>query len=164
MTYVPTMRELCGLDLDTASKFGMPHIGGHYNGAGLDTYHRTSDACTICGRPATNLHHDPPRSKGFFVLQTKWGAFVLRPALIALCGSGTTGCHNDFHGGSRYKARWIWHSDEAAEKWWSGWFLSHGYQPHDPRLFEHGHWEIEDKLTGRLLTRDARFIEGTNHE
>ena len=33
--------------------------------------------------------------------------------------------------------------------WWSGSLLAHGYQPHDPRLWEFGRYIVTAKETGR---------------
>ena len=41
-----------------------------------------TDTCVVCGRLATNRHHVVPRSLGGHDGPT-----------VALCGSGTTGCH-----------------------------------------------------------------------
>ena len=155
------MSQLSGLSVAKASLYGMPHLGCFYEGEGVNSHKREADAlCTICGKPADNAHHEPPKGTApLFVLKTGWGAFLLKPALIALCGSGTTGCHGDRHNG-RYEFRWEWKSAEYAEKWWSGWFLAHGYDPHDPRLYEFGHWEIKDKKTRRLLYRSGILMEG----
>lgn len=42
--------------------------------------------CVVCGRPAATGHHVLPRGRG--------GDDVAEN-LVALCGSGTTGCHGD---------------------------------------------------------------------
>ena len=159
MTFVPESWQLRGLSYEAAGKFGMPHLGAHYR---CDSPHANvldcdMQPCAVCGRPAANSHHEPPIGMGgrnaVFTLSTERGAFFLKPALIAVCGSGTSGCHHEFHGGARYSIRWAWHSDAAAERWWSGWYLTRGYVPHDPRLYRHGHWEITDKQTGRVFAR-----------
>ena len=49
------------------------------------------DHCIVCGRPHPNLHHMPPIGSG---RRDAWEG-----ALLALCGSGTTGCHGAFHAG-----------------------------------------------------------------
>lgn len=165
MTYRPEEGQLRGLSYEVASKYGMPHLGCFYSNSRIDSHRRHDGApCAVCGKIASNAHHDPPRRHGLFVMETPMGAFVLRPALIAVCGSGTTGCHNGFHGGARYEARWEWLTDEAARKWWSGWFLSHGYEPHDPRLYQFGCWLITDFKTGRTYRRDARTMEALTYE
>ena len=67
------------------------------------------------------------------------GVVVLLPALIDLCGSGTTGCHGAFH--SRLMVpEWRWDDDESARAWWSGELLAHGYPTNSPRLYELGRW------------------------
>ena len=44
---------------------------------------------------------------------------------------------------NRLQIRWEWDSDEHERKWWGGWFLSHGYLPHDPRLYAFGRYVFE---------------------
>ena len=153
MTYIPDSSLLCGLSVDAAECYGKPHIRAHYKNRSVKSHEQDQNArCAACGRPATNVHHNPPLSKGHvFNLYTPMGVFVLKPSLIALCGSGTTGCHDGFHGGARFKAEWSWDEDEYAERWWNGWFLSHGYEPHDKRLYRYGEWKIIDRMTGESI-------------
>lgn len=145
MTYVPPREQLRGLSLECASLYGMPNVGTRYERDDTDSNRLEDGAvCARCGARATNSHHEPPRSKGrSFVLATKMGRFVLKPALIALCGSGTTGCHGLRHSG-RLKIRWEWDSDEIAEKWWSGYWLSHGYHANSVRLFDLGKYVFSE--------------------
>ena len=147
MSFVPSSAQLCGLSLQVAELYGKPHIHAHYAGKGVRT-HRMDDGatCAVCRRMATNVHHVPPVSKGLFTLRTPRGEWELRPALFALCGSGTTGCHNLFHGGARYQPEWVWFLDYQ-EAWWSGDLLK-TYEPHDPGLFAYGRWVIHDRNTG----------------
>ncbi|MFR3452249.1 MAG: hypothetical protein ACLTSX_12580 [Collinsella sp.] len=79
------------------------------------------------------------------------GTWSLRSPLFALCGSGTTGCHNGFHGGARYVPRWVWDNIQYEQQWWDGLLLKL-YPPHHPGLYEYGRWEIEDRETGRIIT------------
>ena len=141
-----------GVSYEVAECYGKPHIGAFYSGSGVKSHKREEGAiCAVCGRPATNAHHNPQLSKGdIFLLITKWGRFALKPALIAVCGSGTTGCHNGFHGGARFKARWVWDSDEYAEMWWEGEFLKR-MRPHSKELYLYGKWVIEDRVTGAVI-------------
>lgn len=46
--------------------------------------------CAACGRPASNAHHIMPRGSPFF-------GDDVAANLLALCGSGTTGCHGLYH-------------------------------------------------------------------
>ena len=150
MSYVPGAEKLCGLPYDVAECYGKPHIMAFYSGGSVYTHKRERDAvCAICRQRVGSVHHNPPLSKGrMFLLRTKWGQFALKPALFALCGTGTTGCHNGFHGGARYKATWEWDSDEYAEMWWEGELLKE-YQPHSRELYQFGCWVIHDARTGK---------------
>lgn len=130
--------KLHGISLTEAETMGKPHIGAEYKGG--SGYVRTSDVCAICGRPATNVHHIGRRLTFTFVPNDK-RAFIMRSALIALCGSGTTGCHGAVHAG-RIKIRWKWDSEEASDKWWSG-ELIHECGQHSEKLYEYGCWQIE---------------------
>lgn len=142
---------LNGLSYGKASLYGMPHLGAVYTGKSVGDYKRTVSRCVICGRPATNCHHVVPLSVGRrFELGTPRGTFRLRPPLFALCGSGTTGCHNGFHGGARFVPRWVWDSEECEGMWWSGELLER-CGAHSPELFGYGHWEIKDRKTGLTL-------------
>ena len=141
MSYVPPASLLRGLSVDAAQKFGMPSIGAHYEGRGVRTNRLDEGARgAFCRRPATNAHHVPNvgmggRNKGFAL-----HGYELRPALIALCGSGTTGCHGECHSGLM-RIEWVWDSDEYAEAWWSGELLRE-YGAASPMLYEFGGWEI----------------------
>lgn len=136
----PDASQLRGLSYAKAKLCGMPHLGASYAGGGIERTRLGDGAlCALCGRPATNAHHEPPRSNGAFLLPTKWGMFVLKPALIALCGSGTTGCHGARHD-RRVAFEWRWADADAEALWWSGYLLSHGYPPHSRRLLDLGGW------------------------
>lgn len=150
MSFRPTMQQLQGLPYEIAECYGKPHIGCYYASDNVKSHKRHDGVhCTCCGMPATNAHHNPPLSRGkSFSLVTPKEVYDLTPALFALCGSGTTGCHNGFHGGARYKAEWIWLSDEYAEMWWNGELLAI-YAPHSKELYCFGYWRITDKLRGR---------------
>ena len=133
--------ELRGMDYESARLYGMPHVSARYTGEGVNNYRLDRDAlCPVCGRPVSNAHHEPPKGHGrVFVLRTRWGTFPMRPALIALCGSGTTGCHGERHAGL-LRIRWEWYDDRDAEAWENGFLLSHGFEPHDQRLYGFGRW------------------------
>ena len=150
MSFTPTREQLCGLSREVAERYGKPHVGAFYATSGVKSHKKEPDAyCAICGKRVSSVHHEPPLSRGhIFLLKTPVGRFVLKPSLFALCGSGTTGCHNDFHGGSRFKPYWEWYSDEYAEQWWSGELLKK-FAPHSPLLYNYGYWRIHDARTGR---------------
>lgn len=50
---------------------------------------RSGGACEICGRRATNIHHRKRRGMG----GTRKQEINWPSNLLALCGSGMTGCH-----------------------------------------------------------------------
>ena len=75
---------------------------------------------------------------------------MLRSPLFALCGSGTTGCHNGFHGGSALTARWMW-DDPQYERWWWDGILLEQWGPHAEELYGFGFWRIEDRKHDRLI-------------
>ena len=89
--------QLRGVPKDRAELYGKPHVGARYVG---NRYELAAERCGICGRQATNCHHIVPRRCGDFALVTPRGTWRLRSPLIALCGSGTTGCHDGVHGGA----------------------------------------------------------------
>lgn len=145
------MARLRGLPAGVAELYGKPHVGARYTGAGKRDYERTQGWCCICGRPAQSCHHVVPRGKGeVFELVAPNGTWGLRSPLFALCGSGTTGCHDGFHGGARYVARWVWDAAEFERQWWDGELLGR-HPPHDPALYLYGRWEIEGRKTGRAI-------------
>lgn len=123
---------------------GKPHIGAYYFGQG-DGHRLSFEApCLICGRPATDAHHIVPKGMGggnrVYVLETPVGMFPLRSPLFALCRDH----HMAFHDG-RSSVVWEWDTDEDREAWESGYLLSHGYFPHDPRLFLHGCYMVDGR-------------------
>ena len=135
----PDSRILRGVPYGEACCFGMPHVGSRYRNANANSNRLLERAeCAACGAPATNSHHEPPkgaggRNRGFLL-----GGRILRPALIALCGSGTTGCHGLRHSG-RLRFRWVWDDEEAEAEWWAG---TLGVEPHSDALYDFGHWEV----------------------
>ena len=146
------MSQLRGQSLERAELYGKPHVGAHYTGKGARAYERTRETCCVCGRPAQSCHHVIPRGRGErFELATPNGKWSLRSPLFALCGSGTTGCHDGFHGGARYIARWAWDNPLYQEQWWDGSLLML-HPPHHPGQYLYGRWEIEDRATGRTIT------------
>lgn len=155
--------QLNSLSYDKASLFGLPHIGAEYKGMSK-AYRRVAEYCPICGRRATTCHHVVPRSVRdtfrLYVNKERLTAdgirpdrdhFDLRSPLFALCGSGTSGCHNGFHGGARYVARWEWEEQRYFNQWWDGLLLTL-YAPHSPILYDFGWWEITDRRTRKTIT------------
>lgn len=145
MSYVPPASLLRGLSVDTAQKFGMPNAGAHYAGRGVRTNRLDEEAlCAYCRRPATNAHHVPSVGMGARNATFRLHGYELRPALIALCGSGTTGCH-----GGLMRIDWVWDSDEYARAWWSGELLRE-YGAASAMLYEFGGWEIARLGIGKV--------------
>lgn len=142
MNYTPNRFLLRGLSVDVAEMYGKPHINAWYakHSDSVNAYRFNHDArCPICWNRATNVHHCPPKSKGKFILH----GHVLRPALFALCGSGTTGCHGKFHQ-RLIVPRWEWYTMGNAEAWWNGELLEmHG--PHSPELYQYGDWVFDQE-------------------
>ena len=146
MSYTPPAALLHGVPRNVAECYGKPHFLCSYYGNGVnDTRLFDGATCMCCGRPATNAHHWPPKGRcATFTLD----GVKLRPALLAVCGSGTTGCHDGWHGGARFKALWKWDCDDAARSWWEEGFC--GLAPHDPMLYRFGRWEVYDMKLGRI--------------
>ena len=69
--------------------YGLPHIDCRYRNSSVNSNELIEDAtCICCGRMATNANHYPP--KGTAPVRHRNG-YELKPALFAVCGSGTTG-------------------------------------------------------------------------
>ena len=143
--YTPPARLLRGTPYQVAECYGKPHIRCHYTGNGVNSHKLDEGAlCAICGTKATNAHHWPPKGRcQTFTLN----GVTMKPALIALCGSGTVGCHGEWHAG-RFRALWKWDCDDAAREWWEGGFC--GLAPHDPHIYRFGCWELYDLKEGRI--------------
>ena len=107
-------------------------------------------AAVIGGSKRIKMDIDESRQGFFFIMVD-----LVHVALIALCGSGTTGCHGKRHVG-KVEITWEWFDEADAERWWSGELLSHGYAPHDPMLYELGRWRIETP-TGTVY-RGAEYV------
>ena len=149
MSYVPHASVLRGLSVKSAQAFGMPCVGARYEGRGVRANRLEEGAlCAFCRRPATNAHHVPAVGIGARNATFTLHGYRLRPALIALCGSGTTGCHGECHGGLM-RIEWVWDEDAYAEAWWSGELLRQ-FAPHSPMLYELGGWEISRPGTGTV--------------
>ena len=128
---------LHGWSYEAAKCMGMPHFGAHYLGGDYRRYSRDPYAeCMVCGRPATDVHHQPFRD--YFQLRTKWGIWSLMPGLVTLCRE----CHEKVEH-SEIRIRWDWCDEETEGLWWSGYLQCHGFPPHSPRLNELGAWVYE---------------------
>lgn len=158
MNYVPHSKILHGVPYAVAECYGKPHLGARYRieefawdrKAALRAAHShelLEDAtCICCGRMATNAHHYPPLGTASTFRHKNR---LLRPSLFAVCGSGTTGCHNGWHGAARFRALWRWDSDQYAQEWWEGEMLPEVGE-HSTELFLYGRWEIYDMEQGRI--------------
>lgn len=130
--------QLNGISRQKAECYGKPHILAEYTADDVRKYRHDEGLCPLChSELICNTHHQPDRHS--FNLKTEWGIFVLKPALFGLCGSGTTGCHGLIES-NRLSVEWRWDSEEYADRWWSGYTLSHGLKPHDERLYRMGCW------------------------
>lgn len=141
--YQPTTDALRGFSLPHAELYGKPHLGAHYKSFDAKSHALDDGArCAICGRPATNVHHLGQLKWGrCFSLRTPWGTHTLLPSLMAVCGSGTTGCHGAIHEG-RIRVSWIWSDDLAAQGWWEGELLR-AFDAHSSVLYDYGYYLIE---------------------
>lgn len=148
MTYQPPQQLLGALSYQKAGCYGMPHINAWYANRNINSHRYDHEAyCAVCGKPNTNAHHEPFRGLGGGSSRFTLHGVELRPALIGLCGSGTTGCHGARHN-RQVDFEWVWDTDEYAEMWWTGRFFEDGLQPHDPILYAFGFWKITDKRRG----------------
>lgn len=77
--------------------------------------------CLRCGGEATNIHHRRPRGMG----GTRDPAVNAPSNLVALCGSGTTGCHG-------------WIESHRAQALADGWLVSRWGDPAKVPIFVRG--------------------------
>lgn len=153
--------------------YGLPHIGATYLPGWKGkkrNYGRVSEICEACCRArATSTHHIVPIGMGgrqsartIFVnpvscdsynaehvqspefMATGMGRFEVYTPLIAVCGTGTIGCHGDFEE-HRIGIEWVWRDALCKNLWESGWILSHGYKPNSERLYEFGYYRISGR-------------------
>lgn len=143
----PSREQLHGLAHPVAECFGKPHWQARYLSAeptkpSVDRYALEEDACCIvCGKRATNSHHNPRKGvMRIFPMGTERGLWLLRPALLAVCGSGTAGCHRAIHEGL-LKIEWAWDHEGFEDAWWDGSLLESS-KPHSASLYECGFWRI----------------------
>lgn len=137
-------RTLKGRTAEAFALLGKPCVGAGYLGRGDAHSLEDGARCALCGRPATNAHHHPPKGMGggAFRLATPRGEFRLRPPLFAVCGGGNaSGCHRLLHeGGARI--RWEWDAPGFGAMWLDGALLEE-CGPNGERLFAFGRYEIE---------------------
>ena len=139
-------KQLKGLDYPRAELLGKPSIGAHYTREDYRAYHLDENArCVVCGRRAEHAHHVVHRktARGWTV-DTELGRFTVLSPLFALCHE----CHENFHGGSRYTARWEWADKQYMTEWWNGHTLAHICAPGNDFLKQEGHFVLVDKKTG----------------
>lgn len=139
--YIPTVEQLQGYSIENAECLGKPHVGASYLYRDrIDKYIMDEDCtCAICGKLATNVHHQPFRSHGKGIIIN---GKLLRPSLFALCGSGTTGCHGKIHNGT-IKIKWKWVDENYAKRFWEGSLFEYA-PPHSELLYEFGYWDFID--------------------
>ena len=148
--YTPEKQKLQGLSLEIAECYGKPHIGAYYRNYSINSHTAEDGAMCICGKPATNVHHHPPKSRGHYLsMIVGTDRIKLRPALIALCGSGTQGCHGEVHQ-KKIRITWEWNDKESAEAWWKGELLKE-FEPHSPELFNYGRWKMVNTRNGKEI-------------
>lgn len=146
-------RTLKGRTAEAFALLGKPCVGARYLGSGDRHELLDGAACVVCGRPATEAHHCPPKGMGGgrFRLSTPKGDFTLRAPLLAVCGCGNaTGCHGLFHAGMA-RASWEWDSPEFERLWLDGTLLE-GREPNEVGLFAFGRYVI-DSPYGRKEVR-----------
>lgn len=127
---------------DVVNLYAMPNVNARYTRDDIAATEWAGDypVCAVCGRTSGpfEVHHEPPRSKGSLLLCTEMGQFVVKPSLLLLCKQ----CHADRHDG-RLSFSWEWDEPEFEERFWNGWFLSHGYAEHDERFWRRGKLTVE---------------------
>lgn len=86
------------------------------------TRQRADDGmCEVCGiRPATNMHHRKNRSQG---------GRDTAANLLAVCGTGTTGCHGYI-------------TEHPAEAYDKGWSVRRAFDPADVPVYRVGEWVV----------------------
>lgn len=156
MSYLPDMAVLRGMSAETADCFGKPSVGAYYAGKGVRTNRLDEDArCAVCGARARNSHHQPPTGMGGGRSSYLLHGHGMRPALIALCGSGTTGCHGKVHSGA-LRIRWEWDEEGMREAWFEGRFPPEFYDGNNRQLFGFGRWVVTDREGNEI--REIREI------
>ncbi len=153
-----------GWSLQKALNMGMPDV--------------KDDSCIICGKFLAGIphsqHHMTPKGMGGAnkIMTIKSASshktYKMDSSKISLCGSGTTGCHNDFHGGARLRITWEWASRPLMRMWFDGLFLDSGFIAHDKRLWEMGCYAVYERqlIQGRLHERRIMsiFASGTEND
>lgn len=142
-----------GWSYSKAINMGMPHC--------------EKNRCYICGRQSCeqgfhSMHHITPKGSGSKTMEL-FGR-KMESAQVYLCGSGTTGCHNEFHGGAKYKMFWKWDHPELEKMWFDGTFLGAGVFPHSPNLWQYGRYEITEIKYEAGKRYERVFLEIFNDE
>ena len=137
-----------GLSRSRAELFGKPNVGAEY--VGRERYVHTADRCPVCGAPAGSVHHLCPRGTARSIeIVGPDGPTLLRSSLVALCGSGTTGCHGRMHS-RELEVEWEWYRPAYEAMWWDGLLLA-SVEPHSNDLYRYGCWAIRDRDTHSVL-------------
>lgn len=127
----------------TRNGVGMPCLGAGY----LDPYsdrHRLLDGatCPVCGKPATDSHHQPPKGMGGgssreTVPGPDVDGHLVRPGLVALCHV----CHMRLHQRNEVSVKWRWDSPQLQWLYEDGDLAPEFYDEPD-RLWALGCWEF----------------------
>ena len=139
---------LRGWPRERAELYGKPHPGARYT-HGKPTRRFRHDAASAAGVPEACTTW----RTGLGARRSAWSrraALDLRSPLFCLCGSGTTGCHDKFHGGARLKAEWAWRHPVYEEATVDGPAVA-GLRAAQPRLYEYGYWLITDRDGNEMI-------------
>lgn len=121
--------------------------------------------CCLCGDPAQNKHHAPPKSR----IPKRMHK---RIPLLAVCGIGnTSGCHRLLHGfiEPRYEDEWSFACDDEAaraevnERREANGLLA-AYDPYDIPAFVEPHAEAQDTLPDELTYEAWRLVSAIDNE
>lgn len=131
--------------LPTVLLYACPNINAEYTADRIDAYRWTGDypQCAVCGksRRIDGVHHEPPRSKGSLLLQTRLGGYVVKPTLMTLCVE----CHKDRHDRAELSFAWEFDSPEDELAFLTGEFFKEGWREHDERFWGLGRLAVSHR-------------------
>lgn len=132
---------------------GMPCLGAEYTDSASDRHRLLEGAvCPVCGRPATDCHHQPPKGMGGGSARETVAGLdgpLVRPALIGLCH----GCHMRHHQRRDIEIRWDWDSDIVRWLFEDGDLAPEVYAEPSP-LWKAGRWTFETPDGSFSVRRD----------